>query len=246
MSIPAVTNFADADPDAKLTTLQALIVVLRGLVSTVLPDDLMPYVIGSSIPSVDDQGKPWIRIAGDGTPFGTYVYKSGFWIREGPLLGARIGIYAGNPAIDFDGTGRGLKGVGPIAADAYGWALMNGQNGTGDISDKFIIAAHMSDLSVGYSSGWRTNVTGVTTGSAGASEVTLTADQVYRSAQNAIRAAKYQADGNTPSGDLYGVTNGSTDFDILAADAGNTTPDPVPTVPPFYALAYVQFIGYTY
>lgn len=246
MSIPAVTNFADADPDAKLTTLQALIVVLRGLVSTVLPDDLMPYVIGSSIPSVDDQGKPWIRIAGDGTPFGTYVYKSGFWIREGPLLGARIGIYTGNPAIDFDGTGRGLKGVGPIAADAYGWALMNGQNGTGDISDKFIIAAHMSDLSVGYSGGWRTNVTGAALGAGGAASVTLTEDQVFRAAQDAISAGKYTADGNAQGGSLWGDTNGSTDFDIVAADAGNTTPDPVPTLPPFYAFALIQFIGYTY
>lgn len=247
MSISAPVTFDSPDPTLKFTTISALITLLNQLANNVVLPDLNVYVISSTVPGVNDQGKAWVRLDVSGSPQGTYVYKGGFWIREPPTIGGRVAFYIGNPTVDFDDTGKGLKGPGPVAADAYGWALMNGNNGTANLSDKFVVAGRMDNVGItGYSGGWRTNVTGAPLGTGGAAEVTLTSDQVPITAKNAIKSAKYSADGNVQGGALWGDPNGSTDFEILAADAGNDAPDPVPTVPPFYAFALIQFIGATY
>lgn len=245
MAITATTQFANPDPGIKFTTQQDEIDLLNSLVTTTIDTDVNTFVYGSTTPAVEDQDKPWFRLNASGTPDSIYIYANGFWVKMPPSPGAEWGLYFGNPVVDFDGDGRGLKGVGPVAKTYYGWQLMNGKNGVANWSDRFIIGGRMDNVGItGYSGAWRTNVTGSPLVVGGVTEITLDENTTYQPAENAILSAKYSADGNAQGGSLWGDTNGSSDFDVKAAVAGNTTPDSISVVNPFYAAAYIQFVGY--
>jgi hypothetical protein len=146
--------------------------------------------------------------------------------------------------VDFAESG----GKGTVGGEWDGWQLCNGQNGAPNLSDKFIIAAKMDDLGIGFENGdgpWKTNVTtSPTQEGAGVHEITLDTDNTFRPARGAVEVRRWEADGNTPndsSGSLYGIGSGVT---LLGADAGKETPDPIPTLPPYYALAFAIFVGY--
>jgi hypothetical protein len=142
--------------------------------------------------------------------------------------------------VDFAGT----DGLGTVEGEWDGWALCNGNNGTVDLSDKFIVGSHMSDMTIGYSGGHHsTSVTGATTQSGGAKDFTLDDDHTFRPSTAAVTVAKWKADGNTPDvgSGLYGAGSSQT---LIAADPGNESPDPIPTLPPYLARAYAQFVGY--
>lgn len=240
MSLPVVVTIANPDPGAAPTTLTQLIVILRTLITAVVTGTYLPYVQGSATPDVADQNKVWHRKDGGGRPMGTYVYYSGVWRRQ--YRGPGIVMYDGDPAVDFAGAG----GLGTVGGEWDGFALCNGNNGTPNLSDKFIVASHMSDLTIGYSGGaHKTSVSGATTQNGGAAQVTLTNDNTYRPARAAVSVGRQTADGNTASvsGPLYGVGS-SGSIELLAADAGKTAPDAVPTLPPYYALALAKWVGY--
>src|SRR5439155_27034168 len=129
------------------------------------------------------------------------------------------------------------------------WALMNGNNGTPNVTDKFLVAAHLDD-SGGHNkyttSGWQTFVDGVSdeqTG--GAPDITLNATNTFRYAFPGVNVNKFQADGNASSstGKLYG-SGSANEATLIEPDPGNATPPAIPTLPPYYALAYIQFVGY--
>jgi hypothetical protein len=242
MSLPVNLDIADPDPSDAPTTFGDMIQLLRTLITAEVTGDYLPYVTGSATPDVGDQDKVWHRTDGGGRPMGTYVYYSGSWRRQYVGNQNMILMYRGDPSIDFTGAG----GLGAVGGEWDGWALCNGNNGTVDLSDKFIVASHMSDMTIGYAGGQHsTNVTGSTTQTGGVAEVTLTNDDTYRPARPAVSVGRQTADGNAASvsGPLYGVgTAGSVE--LLAADAGNETPDAISTVPPYLALAFAQFVGY--
>lgn len=237
------TTFDDPDPLDCPTTFSQLIVLLRQLVRSTLNGTFIPYVTGAATPSVDDQDKVWHRVDASGRPLGTYLFYSGTWRRQYSGNLGEVVMYSGDPAIDFAGT----DGAGTIGGEWDGWQLMNGLNGAADLSDKFVVGAKMSDMSVGYPAGtgpWQTGVSGATTQEgAGVHEIQLDATNTYRPAVPAIEVSKWEATGNTlnPAGDLYGR---GTAFDLVAADPGNPTPPAIPTLPPYYALAFVTFQGY--
>lgn len=240
MSLPVQISIANPDPGSAPTTFTELIVLLRTLITAVVTGTYVPYVQGTTTPAVGDQDKVWHRTDGSGRPMGTYVYYSGGWRRQATHRLNEVVMYRGAPADDFDGTGLGIVG-----GEWDGFALMNGNNGTVDWSDKFMIASHMTDMTIGYSGGQHsTNVSGSTTQFGGVATVTLDADHTYRPARAAVSARKWKADGNTPDAgsSLYG--SGSTDVELLAADAGNESPDAIATLPPYLATAYVQWVGY--
>jgi hypothetical protein len=244
MSIPIQTTFAQPDPALKFTTLTALIQILNQLVQSQAPEDVTPYIIGSAVPDVDDQDKVWIRKTTLGAPAGTYVFHSGVWVREQPSPSGLIGPFSGNPTLYFGGNGKGLKGPGPIAGDYWGWALMDGQDGRANLSDRFIVGGRMDNVGItGFSGGaWRSNVTGTPLQTGGAAEVTLDADTSFSSD---LTVGLHDATGETldDAGKLYGkVGDGSSNLDVIT---GNDSPDPIKIVPPFFALAWIQFIGYT-
>lgn len=240
MALPVDVEIAEPDPSAAPTTFSELIELLRELITAEVTGTYLPYVTGSATPDVGDQDKVWHRTDGGGRPLGTFVYYSGAWRRQYIGNPNMILMYTGDPSVDFAGTG----GLGTVEGEWDGWALCNGNNGTPDLSDKFIVASHMSDMTIGYAGGQHsTNISGATTQSGGAAQVTLDDSNTYRPARAAVQVAKWEADGNTPNagGGLYGVTSG---VDLLPADAGNETPDAISILPSYLVLAYAKFVGF--
>lgn len=247
MSNPAIEVHLDApEPTWKPLTATDLFSKIDERLRAAFPDTVgyIPYFISNTNPSVDDQDKVWIKTDGSGKPLGTYIFYNGAWrVTYSGKLG-EVTMFSGDPSTYFDGTGKGL-----VSNQWDGWALMNGKNGTADVSDRFIAAGHMNNANgvTGFVGGWRSDVTGAPQQTGGANEVKLGPNYIYRPPTDALTVYKWTADSNAPSssGDLYGVYNASAGTAILIqADDGNTDPFPFAIVPPFYALAYVQFIGY--
>lgn len=242
MSLPVDITIANPDPSAAPTTLTQLIVILRTLVTAVVTGTYTPYVISSATPSVADQDKVWHKLDGAGRPLGTFIYYSGRWRRQPSGRVSQITMYSGDPSVDFAGT----AGLGTIEGEWDGWALCNGSNGTPNLSDKFIVAAKLDDLAVGHPGGdWKTSVDGTSQISGGAINIVLDASNTYRPPRDAVTVGRQTADGNAASvsGPLYGVGS-SGSLDLLTEDIGQPTPDPIPTLPPYFALAFVQYVGY--
>jgi len=247
MSFPITITYANAPAGTCPTSIDQLIQLFRDITTSEISTSYTPYVLGYQVPSVEDQDKAWIRIDAAGRPLGTFIFYSGAWRRQYNGKFGEITAFGGNPALFFDGTGRGLT-----TGEWDGWALCNGQNGAPNLSDKFIVGSHMDNSAgqTGYSGSWRTMVSGSLTGSGGAASQTLTEAQVYLAAEDALVLDKYIADGNArnDTGKLYGEHSIATGpggvTTVVAAEAGNTTPDPVTTLPPYYTLAYCIFFGY--
>lgn len=247
-TLTATTTFAVPDPGILFTTQAAQMALQNDLVTTTISGDVTTYVIGSTTPSVDQQDLLWYRLNANGGPNGFYAFYKGLWVRTPPLPANSITMYYGDPTVDFDGTGKGLAGAGPVAKDFMGWAIANGQNGTANFSDRFPIGARMDNVGItGWDAGthtWRTNIRGVSEATGGTATVTTNVNTSYRSARSEVKAGKYSASGNVQGGALWGDANGSTDFTVLSADVGNVTPLPISVVNPFYAVAYLGWIGY--
>ena len=247
MSFPITITIANAPEGFCPTTYQEGLDMLRDLTTAEVTTSYLPYVLGSSTPAVEDQDKAWIRLDAAGRPLGTFLFYSGSWRRQYNGKFNEITMFNGNPTLFFDGTGRGLT-----TSEWDGWSLCNGQNGTPNLTDKFIVAAHMddSDGSVGFSSGWRSKVSGAILATGGEKEVTLTLAQVPSASHDAILLDQFQADSNARinGGLLLGHYSGTHDPSgsetIVPAVVGNSDPDPVPTLPPYFALAFVIFTGY--
>lgn len=244
MSLDVNITLDNPEPEECAADVTELYENMRSRLHGEIEGDFIPYVTGAETPSVDDQDKVWARVDADGRPLGMYFFYSGTWRKQYSGIEDEARFFMGDPATHFDGTGLGIVG-----GKWDGFALCNGQNGTPNLADKFIVGAKMDDLAIGYPEGngpWKTTVSGETTQEgAGVHEVQSTADNTWRPARAAIEVRKWEADGNVanPAGNLYGTgTDGTT---LLAADAGNTDPDPMPTLPPYYAMAIVKWVGYT-
>jgi hypothetical protein len=65
------------------TTVQTLLNLIAGYTTLVVPGNLQSYIIGSSTPSTQDQGKLWFQTkssdSGYGTPRVVRLYVSGAW-----------------------------------------------------------------------------------------------------------------------------------------------------------------------
>jgi hypothetical protein len=158
-----------------------------------------------------------------------------------------IRLYSGNPGdtATWDTNGKGV-----IGGSYDGWQLCNGKNGSPNLTDRFIVAAHLDDSNghTKYSGGWQTFVDGTTDRKSGGvtnGKITLNANNTYRPARDEVTADRWTADGNvrSTSGVLYGVGNQSP-ITLLPKDKGNLDPDDISVLPPFYALAYIIFQGY--
>lgn len=246
MSLPLSIHFDNADPSECPTNLQELTDSMNARVSGELEGSFLPYVTGAATPAVDDQDKVWMKQDAQGRPVGTYMFYSGTWRRQYTLPVGTIAMYSGDPGVDFTGSGH----AGTIGGNYDGWQICSGENGSPNLSDKFIIGAKMDDLGTGYPTNgpWKTTVTGESTASgAGVHDITLSAANSYRPAVSALVVGKWHAQDNTPeagTGDLYGLA-GASDFNLIEADPGNPAPPAIPTLPPWYALAYIIFQGYS-
>jgi hypothetical protein len=248
MSNPAIDLHCDQpDPAMHPQTFGEACRFIDQLLRGSLQGSYIPYIIGSTTPTVQDQDKLWFRLDNSGRPLGLFYYYSGSWRRQNTGLAGEVRMFQGNPSSYFDGTGKGILGT-----EWDGWALCNGNNGTSNLTDRFIVTAHM-DGSGGismYSSGWQTGVTGSATKTGGQKNVTLIKAQIPLDPSDAVLLDKFTADGNarSNSGLLLGHHSGTHDPDgseaIIPADSGNTTPDPVWILPPYIAFGFATFIGY--
>lgn len=239
-------SFANPGPDECPLTFTDLVALLNTLISGEIEGEFVAYVTGVAIPAVDDQDKVWHRVDAQGRPVGTYVFYQGAWRKEYSVPVGTIAMYSGDPSIDFSGSGH----KGTVGGEWDGWAICSGENGSPNLSDKFIVGAKMDDLATGYPDGgpWQTGVSGATTQQGdGVHDITLTAQNTFRPAKAALKVGIWHAgedNGPNAQGTLFGFSGAGADRDIIDADPGNETPDAIPTLPPYYALAYVIFQGY--
>lgn len=240
MAIDVQVSFANPAPEDCPQTFQENIDLLNELVSGSVVASITPYIRQAATPSVDQQNLIWHKIDVDGRPIGTFHFYGGAWRREYSGRQDELRYFRGDPAMHFESNGRGIVG-----GEWDGFALANGNNGTPNLSDQFIVCAKMDDLGVGYPTNgpWKTNVSGSTTQTGGAKDITLTDDTTFQKAQDAIQMSNWQADGNSQNagGGLWGLGSGHT---LLPADDGNTTPDAIPTLPPYFAAAACVWVGY--
>lgn len=248
MSFDLSISFDAASPDDCPLTFAEMVALLDTLISGTLEGEFLPYITGAATPDVDDQDKVWMRVDAQGRPIGTYVFYNGTWRKQYSVPVGTVAMYFGDPTVDFAGTG----GAGVVGGEWDGWQLCNGLNGSPNLSDKFPVGAKMDDLGTGYPNGdgpWTTTVTGESEVS-GVGGITLSEENTYIPATNALTLGHWEADGNAPNagGGLIGLESGalpSANFDLIAGDEGNITPPAIPTIPPFTACAFVVFQGYS-
>jgi hypothetical protein len=248
MNPPIITQLGHVDPNAVPLTVNGLIDLFNPVLTSELQGSYIPYVIGSITPGSDDHDKAWIQTDSSGRPLAIKLWYNGNWRRIYNGMLGEVRGYHGDPSVDFDTDGRGKVG------ESYdGWHLCNGKDGTPDFSDTFIIGGHMNNAEghSGYNNGWQTFVNGVgdlKTG--GGKDITLTAGNTYRPARGAVTARNWDAASQAPNphnGSLWGVKSNNTPGDndnLLEADPGNTSPEPISILNPFVALGWIIFVGY--
>jgi hypothetical protein len=224
-----------------------LVTLLNTLALPIEVGGYAAYVTGASQPPVNDQDKIWFKVDASGAPVAVKKFFNGNWRNMPTGNQGEIAMFAGDPSFFFDTTGKAF-----IGNDQWdGWALCNGKNNTVNLTDKFIVSAHMdnSDAVAGYDNGWQTNVSGGPTQSGGAKEFTSNGENTYRPARDAVLVDHWHADGNTPepSANLWGkhaVSGSGSEVELLPEDKGQLDPDPIPILPPYIAFGFVQWVGY--
>ena len=233
--------------------------LLNTIVSSAIQGSYTPYILGSQTPPPDDSDKVWVQTDTSGRPISIKTYYNGSWRAVYTGIPGEVRFYIGNPTQDFDSTGLGM-----IGGNWDGWALMNGANGTVDLSNRFIVSANMTNQGgfTGYQSdGWHTFISGGDPVEGGSDSVTIEPNQlppfdaVAGSSKVTIHGfeAKETSSSHTTTSVLVDVHYS----DLLPHDAvignygsgPNDTPPvpqaPVATVPPFYTFALAQFVGYS-
>jgi len=246
MALPVTIDLANPAPTACPATFGEAVNLIRGLLSGSVNGTYVPYVVGSDTPASDDQDKIWHRVDANGRPLGTFKFYNGNWRRFYDAFIGQIAMFSGDPTGVFETDGRGV-----IGGNLDGWALCNGNNGTPNLTDRFVVAAHLdgSDGGAMYSSGWQSRVTGDYLQTGGSKDITLDNDTTYRPARAKVDVSRYRVDGSgeRPDGPIYGLSGGTPGagfITLVPADTGNTTPDAIPIVNPFIALGFVMFVGY--
>lgn len=254
---PAVlTQFAHPDPNAAPLNLQQLIDLLNALVSSNIQGSYLTYVIGSTPPGPDDHDKVWLELDTQGRPIATKKFYNGNWRRVYNGMLGEIRLFSGDPTDEnvwiTTGPNQGLGVVGGIYD---GWHICNGKGGVPDLSDRFIIAAHMNNNTIPGWDGdqWVTTEvkeSGEHTG--GFREITLTDKNTFQPTVDIgfLKVGKYDIAGATldPSGIVWGqpsVGDETKNKTLQIQSEGNPEPEAINIIPPFIALGYIVFVGYS-
>lgn len=190
--------------------------------------------VGSTPPSSALTNKVWYKTDGAGRPLGVFMFYNGNWrkVYTGVAIN-EVRMYAG-PYSVFDGSGRGLVG-----GDVDGWALCNGQNGTLNLEGYFITGGAWSG------SQWVARADGPTYKASGGQR-----GQVYCTNNNLPPLNSKHWYRNVQSGTgvpaLVADFNGSNVMNPVVDQNDGTQGHGQPLNFPilFYAMAYMQFIGY--
>lgn len=249
----ATLEFATPAPEVQPPTFADAVAELNILAQVTIEGSATTYVVSQAEPGVDDRDKLWIKIAApDDHLVGEFYFWQGFWRKTNTPRPYSIHMFSGDPAVYFDVDGKGIRG-----AEYDGFVLCDGRNGSIDLSDKFIVAAHMNNTAVvGYdaASGWRSTIAGGIDVSGGETSITLDAGNTFQAATPGLAVGTWKADGNTPNAGsgLLGVQHPEIPGDVVTilpatdeVSIDSTPPiDAIPIIPPFYSLAFVAWVGY--
>lgn len=83
MSLPVTFTFGNLPANYCFTTPTQFWIDLQALISATVAN-LSGINYGNAVPAPADQNKPWMRLNGDGTPDGFYVFN-GVWERQHPF-----------------------------------------------------------------------------------------------------------------------------------------------------------------
>jgi len=193
-------------------------------------DAFNTFNYGTATPSAENRGRPWFRIeSGTNFPLGWYSFYNGSWRRITGLPRYAILEYKG-PSSVFDGTGRGLAG-----GQMEGFFLCNGNHGTLDLKDKFIVGS--TDYSAGR---WKSDVNpnNDQQGGGGSAQQTLNINNLPP-----ITIPLPVGGGVGGNNRFVFGSNGYSEnqYDVVVVGAGDARPQPFNILPPWLALAYVQY-----
>lgn len=189
-------------------------------------------ITGSIVPKPEDQDKIWFQLDPTGRPIKVNRFFNGNWRQFYTGNPYEVRMFVGYWATFFSVTGLGTLGLG-----WDGWAIANGVNGTIDLTNKFIIPGYRCD-GIGK---WATNVSGTDSYTGGASSITIQPINLPPLSVTINQNNQFTTSGGTNALVPSGGDN-TTVYPINGAP-GNMTP--IPILPPFLAVGFVQFIGYT-
>jgi len=207
-----------------------------GILAGTIPDTAGGGIfVGSVPPTSAATTRVWFRTDGAGRPTGVYMFYNGNWRLVYTGRPFEIKYFSGKVENYFDGTGLGLVGQ-----DWDGWAICNGNNGTPDLRDRFIVSANAWDDALG----WETIQNGNYYTRGGQGQITLVPANLPPLRTSGIyHSQAASGTGTTVYND--DSINAPTDRNIVGNPGGQLlTSTPVPTLPPFVAYAPVIFVGY--
>lgn len=274
MANPTIkTEFYPPDPDFSPLNLVQLFELANVLVHTTIDSgDFLNVTIGTTEPAPEHRDTVWIRTDSVGRPVEIKFWWHGHWRRIYNGMLGEIRGFTGAPGLGpvpalFNSNGRGNIGL-----EYDGWHICNGKDGVVDLSDKFVIGAHMnnSNSHTGYDGGWQTFVDGKTdlkTGGVGKTMIEMkNLPPLDNSAGTTnpdtgdpettglwINGKGWKDDAAHPApvpivDNNYGNLHNHA-FLLAKYGADPTANPPVPQeelviLPPFYALAWITFVGY--
>ena len=154
-------------------------------------------------------------------PTGSSVCDGDVWYDTTPP--ASSGDVGGNVPVGgiimYSGTQTELNAL-------TNWKLCDGNNGTPNLKDKFVIGADQ------YSSGWKTNVTGSLTPSGGSKDAVV----VQHNHTYVTKGGVYTGDSHTEQSNTWRLES-----TVNTGDSGESGTNK--NLPPYYALAYIMRIS---
>ena len=261
MNPPITVQLAHADPNSAPLNINELIDIFNPLFNGAIVGSYIPYVIGSATPNVNDQDKAWMELDSGGRPIAIKIFYNGNWRRVYNGMLGEIRQFSGNPG---NLTYWDANGHGQIGQIYDGWQICNGLNGSPDLTDRFIVAAHMNNQGghVGYANGqWQTFIDGKSDLASGGSKDHMIQPSELPPFDSVMGSSKVTIHGFEAKESSPSHTNTSVLVDIHYADLGphdivvgnygsgpnDSPPVPqtaIPTLPPFIALGLMIFQGY--
>jgi len=265
MNPPLDLHCGPPDPTASPLDIVQLFALIDSHLSGEILGSYVPYVMGSTVPGMEDTDKIWLQLDSSGRPIALKKYYGGRWRRIYNGMLGEIRMFSGDPTItdlwDDEGKGKPEK-------EYDGWQICNGHNGSPDLTDKFIVCGKWD---TDAPAGWKTQVLGGTepvpkVHTGGANKTMIESkylppinptgpDQTPPQQSNELWLSGNEAKdtGGADHSPTYkpiidvwyaGGKPHAVQLTTYGANPPTAPQEKFPTVPPFIALGFIIFIGY--